>query len=139
MTALTRKLIQVSFTLGAELASGLPAGPQSFGPDGSDTVTLNELRVAAVVTKAGTPSAATLTMQVYGMKLETMNKLATLGLVQQQIRRNTVTVLAGEEGAPLAQIFKGTIMQAWADFANMPEVAFHVEAQTGVIDNVVTF
>jgi hypothetical protein len=135
--ALTRKLIQVSFTLGTQLASGVTAGPQSFGPDGSDTVTLKELRVIASVKNAGQPSQSTLTMQVYGMKLETMNKLATLGLVQQQIRRNFVTVLAGEEGSPLSQIFKGTILQAWADFQNMPEVAFHVEAQVGAFEQVV--
>lgn len=135
--ALTRKLIQVNFILGTQLLGGATAGPQSFGPDGSDAVTLNELRVIASVKNAGLPSQSTLTMQVYGMKLETMNKLATLGLVQQQLRRNFVTVSAGEEGAPLSEIFRGTILQAWADFQNMPEVAFHVEAQVGAFDQVV--
>lgn len=120
--------IEVTFQLGQTTLGGSAAGATSFS-DGSDTVTVKGLRVSAVITKAGTPAAATLSMQVYGMRLETMNKLSTLGLVYAQIKRNTVTVKAGNEGETLAVAFKGTVMQAWIDF-NMPNVALHIEAQT---------
>lgn len=124
-----RRRIEVTFQLGQVTLSGEAAGSNTFA-DGSDTVTLRGLRTSAVITKAGTPAASTLAMQIYGMRLDTMNKLATLGLVYTQIKRNVVTVKAGDEGSTLAVAFRGTVMQAWIDFGSMPQVALHVEAQT---------
>lgn len=135
---LIRRLINVRFQLGQTSLAGDPAGAQSFGPGGSDVVTVSGLRVSANITKAGTTGGALLSMQIFGMRLDLMNKLATLGMVYAQIRRNTVTVLAGDEGSPLATAFIGTIQQAWIDFTNAPEVAFHVEAQTSAAEAVIT-
>lgn len=135
--AFVRRQITLRFQLGQQSTGGTTLPKQTFGPDGSDVVTLEGLRVSAVISKAGTPSGATLTMQVYGMRLELMNKLATLGMVYSQIRRNVVTVLAGDEGAVPAVAFTGTILQAWIDFTAMPDVAFHVEAQTLGAESVI--
>lgn len=124
--AIKRKEITIRFTL----SSNPGEAPQTFGPGGSNTVELKGLRSSVRISKVGTPASAVMSMQVWGMRLELMNKLATLGMVYKQIRPNVVTVLAGEEGSPPSVAFIGTIVQAWTDFSHMPDVPFHVEAQT---------
>jgi hypothetical protein len=42
-----------------------------------------------------------------------------------------VTVLAGNQGGTLAQIFSGFIISSYIDFGNAPDVSFVVEASTG--------
>jgi len=69
-------------------------------------------------------------MRIYGLTLDVMNDLATLGMVYNQMRRNTVTVLAGDAVAGVHMVFYGSIQQAWTDFSSMPDVSFNVEAQT---------
>jgi hypothetical protein len=75
-------------------------------------------------------------MQVYGMTLSLMNKLSTLGMSIQLVPRNTVLVQAGDAISGLSTVFIGTITNAWADFQAAPEVSFHVEAHTGLIEAV---
>lgn len=130
-----QRLISAKFQLGTN-ADGTPAKP--FTESGSDTLTISGLRMSATVNKAATPGGATLQMQIYGMTLSQMNQLATLGMVYSQIKRNTITVLAGDASAPLATVFIGTILQAWINFDNMPDVAFHIEAQTLAAEAVIS-
>lgn len=134
-----RREIDIRFQLGQTTAGGQPTPTrQQFGPDGSDVVELKGLRVSANIVKSGTPSGSTANLRIYGMKLDTMNKLATLGMVYNQMKRNVVTVLAGDLGANKSIVFVGSITQAWIDFGGMPDVAFHVEALSQGDENVTT-
>jgi hypothetical protein len=49
-------------------------------------------------------------------------------------RKNTVTVLAGDDVSGMAQVFQGTIIAAWADFMAAPEVAFNITGSAGLIE-----
>lgn len=124
--AFISRLLSVTFAL----------GEGSFGSDGANNVTLDGLRISAHVQKAGGPSMGTLSMEVYGMTFSKMNKLSTLGMAPQLVRRNTVTLQAGDATNGLGTVFQGTITNAWADFQGQPDVAFHVEAHTGLIEAV---
>lgn len=127
MSFVQRK-INVTFTL----------GQGSFGGSGANTTKLSGLRVTAKIVKAGGPSMSTLQMEVYGMKLEDMNQLSTLGMVAQLVRRNTVLVEAGDDKSGMGTVFLGTITNAWADMQSAPDVPFRVEAHTGLIEAVST-
>lgn len=126
--ALVRRILQFRF----QLAGG------TFTESGSNTVTLPPLRASAKIVKAGTPSLGEAQLSIYGMTKSLMNQLSTLGMVYQLIPRNVVTVLAGQEGSPLAVAFAGTITQAWADFKSQPEVPFQVLAHTLGAESVIS-
>lgn len=111
-------------------------GQGAFGDSGSSEVTLSGLRVIARIVKAGGPSMGTALLQVYGMTLDKMNQLSTLGMMPTLIRRNTVTVTAGDKTDGMGTVFVGTITNAWGDFRGAPEVPFIVEAHTGLIEAV---
>lgn len=144
--ALVRRRIDLTFTL----------GEGTFGESGTNTVKLTGLRVQAVITKAGGPSMGTASLRVYGMTKSKMNQLSTLGMAITLVRRNSVVVEVGEDVAPRPYqqpggtatappttaapqrtvVFVGTITNAWADFDSAPEVAFIVEAHTGLLETV---
>jgi hypothetical protein len=111
-------------------------GTGSFGETGSNTVTVSGLRVSAKITKAGGRSMSSAQLRIYGMTRSVMNSLSTLGMVATLQRRNTVTVQAGDVGPQMATAFIGTIVNGYIDFQSMPEVAFQVEAYSGVIEAV---
>lgn len=129
--ALVQRLIEVQFTL-------TPGGRiQSFNESGTNSVTLQAatsvgqggLRISAKCLKMATPGLGMLEMTIYGMTLSLMNQLATLGIRYQLVAGNTVTLKAGDANAGLPTVFIGTVLQAWADFSQMPDVGFHVSAQ----------
>lgn len=111
-------------------------GEGSFGTSGANSVTLEDLRVSTKIMKAGGNAMSTMSMQVYGMTLSNMNKLSTLGMVPTLVRRNTVTVEAGDDEVGMSTVFIGTITNAYPDFNQMPNVAFQVQAHTGLIESL---
>lgn len=125
--AFARRIINLQFQL----------GKGDFGEAGADTVDLSGLRCSANITKAGSASNANCELRVWGMPLDLMNKLTILNKLAfgQQID-NSVTVLAGDEKSGLAVVFAGTIMEAWADGRNAPDVMFHVSATSGLFQSI---
>lgn len=73
---------------------------------------------------------------IYGLKLSTMNQLATFGTRVHPQYNYSVIVEAGDAENGFSIVFKGTIVQAWADFQSAPDVPFHVVAQAGLIQAV---
>jgi hypothetical protein len=109
-------------------------GKGNFGEDGYDQVTLKGLRVSAHIQKLGYPDFNRAQVAIFGMKLDLMNKLTTLGLPNiANTRVNHIMVMAGDAGStsPRPVVFEGLIIEAWAAFEGMPEVAFNIQAQTG--------
>lgn len=126
MTLTTRK-INLSFSL----------GEGSFGEGGTDTVNITGLRTSTTITKAGGASMSTLDLRVWGMPLDTMQKLTVLNkLAYEQERFNSVTVTAGDDETGMGVVFTGTIKEAWADGGNPPDIAFICSAFSGGLDAV---
>lgn len=123
--AFKQKKLNVSFVLGTG----------TFGDTGKNQAKLEGLRMRASIRRAGGVAMSTAAMEIYGMTLEMMNQLSTLGLVATTVRRNTVQVEAGDDDG-MTVVFTGTITNAYPDFSNIPAVAFRVEAHTGLIDAI---
>lgn len=125
--AFVKRVINLKFEL----------GQGSFGADGSDTVDITGLRTSCTIAKAGGASMSTLDLRVWGMPLDTMQKLTVLNkLSYSQERSNTVTVSAGDEETGVAVVFAGTIKEAWADASGAPDILFSASAFTGLLDAV---
>lgn len=112
-------------------------GTGDFGEGGFDTVTLQGLRVSAQITKSGMPGYNTADVRIYGMQLELMNRLSTLGTQSNILtRNNTISISPGDDGVQPSLAFIGTIQNAWTDFRGAPDVLFNILAQTGLIDKM---
>ncbi len=122
--SLVRRKLSLQFQLGTG----------TFGESGADTVTVEGLRASASISKSGGVGMSSLQLRVFGMNLDVMNQLSTLGKPLLDGRNNTITVMAGDEGSAMATAFVGIISEAWVDANNAPEIGFEVTAQTGLVD-----
>lgn len=98
--------------------------------EGGNRVTLPAgLRMRANIQNAGGVADGTLDLTIYGMTRSLINQLATLGLQINLLPKNPITLTAGTAGK-MSTAFVGYIMTAEADFNGMPDVSFHITAQT---------
>ena len=95
--SLVRRKLSLQFQLGTG----------TFGASGADTVTVEGLRATASISKSGGVGMSSLQLRVFGMNLDVMNQLSTLGKPLLDGRNNTITVMAGDEGAAMATAFVG--------------------------------
>lgn len=94
-------------------------------------------RVRARIANAGPPSLGQLDLEVYGMSLSDMNQLTSIGTQINLVTQNTITLSAGPaSGGTMAKVFEGTIVYAWMDGQNMPDVFFRVQAYAGAFEKV---
>lgn len=116
--AFNQKKLRVSF----DLASG------NFGSSGGNKLTLDGLRIAAKIIKAGSTAVGSADVAVYGMALSQMNQLPTFGNDVTTIGKNRITIEAAEGDGQYTTVFQGTAKTAWMDGANQPQVPFRVIA-----------
>jgi hypothetical protein len=119
-----------------KIALTFELGEGSFGESGADTLKLTDLRASAAIELTGGKFKGQLNLSVYGMTLSHMRRLSTLGMKVQLVRKNTITVEAGDDETGMARVFIGTIIDGWADMAAMPQAAFHVMALSGMMEAV---
>ena len=122
--ALIKRKIDIVLTYGT--------GVNGEGPP--QAVTLSGYRVSVNCKTAGGPGMGTAQIRVFGMTLDLMNRLSTMGILPTAYKRNAVTVIAGDEVNGMAKIFEGTIQAAWADMMTAPDVAFNITALAGLIE-----
>ena len=61
-----------------------------------------------------------------------MERLTHLGFKSFSLKRNKINISAGEKGKTLSVVFKGEIVNAWADFNATPSPVFKIEANCGL-------
>lgn len=103
-----------------------------------NTVKLSGLRVSAKIVKVGAPAMGQATLVIYGMTLDKMNDLSTLGRRIREIPHDEITVEAGDAASSMTTVFQGTIYNSWPDFDSAPDVGFHVMANSGPVEAVTT-
>lgn len=126
MDSFTRKRIDITFQL----------GEGQFGISGFNTIKVQGLRVAADIVKAGGSFKGELNLRIYGMDLDTINRLSRVGRVLSSVTNNKIIVEAGDFDIGLANIYQGSIFAGWADFNAQPDVCFTVNAAAGFFQSV---
>ncbi len=134
----TKKILTFTFVLVPNVPSpgSAPSVPKEF-QTGSNTVTLSGLRATVNILKAAFPQMPTAQIAIFGMTKSQMNQLSTLGQRIFLQPMNRVIVAAGDADHKPATIFSGNINNAWIDFNAMPDVAFRVDAFTGLAQSVI--
>lgn len=111
-------------------------GTGSYGESGFDTVAVSGLRASVTITRPGSPSFSKADIKVWGMTLDVMNQLTTIGpvIARPGGRRNIVTIMAGDDDTGMPVAFTGDMLYSWVDPNDSPSVSLNVTAQTGQID-----
>ncbi len=115
-----KKIIQITVRLG----SG------QFGNQvGSDVAVLNGYRTIVNMSAYFGQTQGTVQCRIYGLSMDLMTKLTTIGPIAYQIRgKNSISISVGDSLSTLTQIFLGTIQTSWADFQEAPNVSLNIVA-----------
>jgi hypothetical protein len=100
------------------------------------TTKVSGLRASVHISKAGGLSNNFTDITIYGMSLSDMNQYNTFGLqlAAGNIKRNTVTIDAGDNVNGLSTCYIGDVIYSYIDLNSMPNVGFKVQAQTAYYD-----
>lgn len=119
----TKKRIDVTISLGTG----------QFGESGANTVTLSGLRVQALIQAAPGDAMPAAQVRIFGLPLEMMNQLTSVGLVNAAVRlQNTLLLAAGDDETGMTTVYDGTISESWGQFESMPDVPLNVIAVAGL-------
>lgn len=117
----SKKRINVMFTL----QNG------SFGLSGGNQATVTGLRVSCQIKSQGGPTQGTCELAIFGMPLDVMNQLSTVGTQYSAFKQNSITVEAGDAESGMWLAFAGDIVTAYVDGNAQPNVCLRVSARPG--------
>lgn len=119
-----------SFDNKKELKFVIALGDNKFGPGDENVIILQGFRATADVDKAGGVQMSTLRASIYGVDLKDMNSIATFNWKVGLWQPNKIEVYA-IDGPVETLVFSGNIINAWADYQNMPDVFLSIQARLG--------
>jgi len=99
---------------------------------GGNSYTVTGLRVQCKIVATGGPFISSAEITIYGMPLQLMNQLSTIGSQWSQRGNNKISVFANG-----SLVFSGAIFNAFVDAAQQPQVCFRVIASPGAYQSVV--
>lgn len=100
--------------------------------DGQEAITFKDFAMSVSIDKSGCPAYPKASVVLKGLSLNTMERLTHLGFKSFSLKRNKINISAGQKGKTLSVIFKGEIVNAWADFNAAPSPVFKIEANCGL-------
>jgi len=103
-------------------------GTGNFGSSSANTITLQGFRASVDIDKAGGMMMGTLRAQIFGVSQSDMNSITTIQWQPLAYIPNTVQVFA-IDGQQSTLVFTGNIINAWANYDNMPDVYLSIQAQ----------
>lgn len=124
--AFTKKCLDVELTLKSGTFAGSNQNSQRFTGH----------RVSAHIIQPGAPDMGQLQLGIYGLPLEMMNRMTTMGRQYALRDANSVKLYAYEEGQTPNLVFTGTIFDAYADMHAAPGACFRIAAKAGVLGNI---
>lgn len=123
-----RRALQVTIGLGLGTDGEVGAAKHVLPPG---------LRIRAEITADTGNSMGSALVRIFGLTLDLMNQASTMGLGPPvSARNNTLTVAAGDVGAPFSQVFAGTLQDAFQDFGGSPETCLTCQGYAGLIEKL---
>jgi hypothetical protein len=112
-----------------DISITITLGEGTFGQTGKNTVTLDNLRVVATISKGGFPAQDHADIRIYGVSPDIMNQLVTLTVLQTMVRaQNTILVKAGDATNGMSIVFFGNTVSAWKNLDGAPETFLNITA-----------
>ena len=105
-----------------------------FADQNGKIVDMTGYRCQALISNPGGYEAyASLELRVFGMSLDLMNEYSSVGFNLIADKKLAITVMAGDEGGAIAQVFKGSVIRSRIEISQ-PEAVFAVSAVAGYYD-----
>lgn len=125
-----------------KISLSTPNGEFGKDSDKGKVVVLEGYRATAEITDISWYFGGTLTMHIYGIPPEVMNKLSTLGIRADLVIKNSIALYVGDEDSfgnneRLDELYVGTIRTAYADYSAQPNVSLIIEAAAGFHEGLV--
>ena len=132
-TTYVSRILEVVITAGPVTAT-TPAGyvPATFGPNKSDTITLQGHKISATIEQAGSLSLPMASINIFGMTLSDMNQIASLAQIYYFSNGNIITLLAGDAINGMSVIFSGQLTAAFISFDDLPSDCLSLLATNGL-------
>jgi hypothetical protein len=111
-------------------------GEGQFGESKGQDVTLTGYRTSAAIVAYTADIQAQMQLRMWGLPLEMINRLTTIGPIMPQQRKNSILVAAGDEGSALSVAYQGVITTAFGDFNQAPNVSLNILAQAAQVDAI---
>lgn len=121
---LTEKKLAVRLSYGS--------GPKGEGP--ADIYDIKGLRMEAYASLEGRASMGQLQMKIYGLSDSLMNKYSTYGIRSGAVKKNYLSLFAGDDSAGMSEIYRGTVREAFADYNASPDVSFNILVSPGYLE-----
>ena len=99
--------------------------------------TFSEFAVNVRVTKKGAPDLPEAEVTLHGLGLDMMEQLTSLTFLKNARQNNILVIEAGYTEDTIAQIYRGEITKASADFNATPDVTFIIESKSGSYPSVI--
>lgn len=124
-----------SFDNKKELRFVITLGTGKFGSSQNNQIILQGFRASVDIDKAGGMQMSTLRAKIFGVRQQDMNSVTTLQWKPGTVIPNTIEVFA-IDGDAQTLVYAGNIVNAWADYQNMPEVYLHVQAMSAFFNQL---
>jgi hypothetical protein len=109
-------------------------GQGSYGEGSYQTVTVpSGLWARVVIEKTSAPAYNRADIEIFGLPQSFMNQVSRIGLQPTAVRRNIISVFAGEAGGSMPLAFCGGIKECWPDFSTPTEAVLNIEAKTSLL------
>lgn len=127
---MNQPLVQRNIDVTVKLGAG------EFGAKLGDTMTLSGYRVQTQIEFQGAGMMGTANVRVYGLPVETLNRLTMIGPVATlALQESSIEIVAHDtNGAHMP--YQGSLYQSWADMRDAPNAALQVTALRGMIANL---
>ena len=102
-------------------------GDHTFNGGDNDQVTFEGYRSIVEIDNGGGAQTATLRAKIYGVSQSDMLSITTLQWLHNSTTYNTIDVFA-VDGSTQTLVFTGMIVNAWGDYANVPDVFLNIQA-----------
>ena len=118
MSSFSRKCLKATFDLA----------------NGTSYTTSTDLRMSARIATAGGDQSGKMTLAIFGMTMDHMNRCTVLPFSATAIGANTISLYAGENGTADSLAFRGTIQFAAFDGSAQPDTCLRLEANAGLVE-----
>lgn len=118
-----------SFTNEKDLKFRITLAQTTFA-NGANQVTFNGLRSTVDVTMAGWHTNGSAVIRIWGLGQELMNAVTTLTWAPLSVNNKNLIEVWAMDGGKETLVFKSDIVNAWGDYAAMPNVCLYIETST---------
>lgn len=114
----------------------LQDGTETFTAEGDNRISSTGLAISTIITYGNGAVTPTAQVTIYGLPIETMNKLFRVQWNTMKAILNTIKIEVGEQGSKLAEVYNGNITFATVNMDGAPNVSLVITSQMAIVDKM---